>query len=237
MGSLNPPSRTSSPKKTPSPDPKRGADPKKLFNGPSVDEFERVMGEPSEAPQDNENQEQEKKRRRLFAHYAEKQKLIKGSLENMISEIKPGNHTSVNAHRSVYVGYINALHRRIHERWANEYLMMLDTSYPRDSPLHDPDLNTTLEFIIAADSGEFEAVNVVKSSGQMLFDAEAVSTAWSIGKRPNPPSQIISANGKVYVHWNFWRDGRQCGVMHASIYLLDVAEDGTVRKEQTEMVE
>lgn len=209
-------------------------DPRKLFAGPSIQDYERVMGKETDAPKDN-GKKKGKKRRRLLANYAEKQKLIKGSLENMITEIKPGNHTSVNAKRSVYVGYINAIHRRIHERWANEYLISLDTSYSRSSPLQDPDLNTTLEFVIDAKSGEFEAINLVKSSGQMLFDAEAISTSWNIGKRPNPPPQIVSPNGKIYLHWNFWRDGRQCGVMSASIFLLNETSDGKLVKEETAM--
>ena len=209
-------------------------DPKKLFSGPSIKDYERVLGEESDSPKSMDKKG--KKRRRLFANYAEKQKLIKGSLENMITEIKPGNHTSVNAKRSVYVGYINALHRRIHERWANDFLISLDVTYPRSSPLQDPNLNTTLEFVIDAKSGEFEAVNVVKSSGEIMFDSEAINTAWSIGRRPNPPPQIVSPNGKIYVHWNFWRDGRQCGVMHASIYLMKEDADGNTRKERTKMV-
>ena len=209
-------------------------DPRKLFAGPSIKDYERVMGKEADSPKED-GKKKGKERRRLLANYAEKQKLIKGSLENMITEIQPGNHTSVNAKRSVYVGYINAIHRRIHERWANEYLISLDTSYPRSSPLQDPDLNTTLEFVIDAKSGEFEAINIVKTSGEILFDAEAISTSWNIGKRPNPPPQIVSPNGKIYVHWNFWRDGRQCGVMSASIYLLNKTEDGQLIKEETAM--
>lgn len=213
---------------------RKKVDPRKLFAGPSLKDYERVMGKETDAPKDD-GKKKGKKRRRLLANFAEKQKLIKGSLENMITEIQPGNHTSVNAKRSVYVGYINAIHRRIHERWANEYLISLDTSYPRSSPLQDPDLNTTLEFVIDAKSGEFEAINIVKTSGQTLFDAEAISTSWNIGKRPNPPPQIVSPNGKIYLHWNFWRDGRQCGVMSASIYLMNESKDGKLIKEETAM--
>ena len=207
-------------------------DPKRLFGPPSVTDYERVYGDESPKPKSDGSG---KERRRLFSNYAEKQRALKGSLENMIPEIQPGNHTSVNAHRSVYAGYIGALHRRIHARWANRFLVMIDTQYPRSHPLQNPNLSTTLEFVIDARSGEFEAVTIVKGSGEMLFDAEAISVAWAIGPRPNPPPQIVSPNGKIYVHWTFWRDGRQCGVFGASIYLMLTDSEGRVMKTRTDM--
>lgn len=203
-------------------------DPRKLFGPPSVADYERVFGDdPPEVKAPG------KKRRRMFSNFAARKKALRGSLENMIPEIKPGNHTAVNAHRSVYAGYIGAMHRRIHRRWAHEFLTMIDTRYPMSHPLQDPTLSTKLEFVIDAESGEFDAVNIVESSGELLFDAEAVDTAWSIGRRPNPPPPIISPNGKVYIHWTFWRDGRQCGVFGVSVLLLQAGRDGVTRKVRT----
>ncbi|CAN0386235.1 unnamed protein product, partial [Laminaria digitata] len=197
--------------------PKAKVDPKRLFGPPSVTDYERVFGDDQPNPKSDGSG---KKRRRMFTRHAEKQRALKGSLENMIPEIKPGNHTSVNAHRSVYAGYISSLHRRIHARWANQFLVMLDTQYPRSHPLQNPSLSTTLEFKIDARTGEFESIIPVQGSGELMFDAEAISVAWGIGPRPNPPPQIVSPDGKIYIHWTFWRDGRQCGVFGASIYLM-----------------
>lgn len=192
--------------------------PNKIFNAPNVAEYERAFGKQDDAPTADEPQN---KRRRMFSNIKRRQKNLRASLENMIPEVKPGNHTSVNAHPAVYAGYMASIHRKIHERWANDYLMALDTSYPRSHPLQNPMLHVLLEFVIEAKSGKFEAVNIVRSSGELMFDAEAVDTAWAVGDRPNPPPQIVSPNGKIYVHWNFWRDGRQCGVFGASIFIVD----------------
>ena len=206
-------------------------DPKKLFGQPSLSDYEKVLGKNDPDPS---TLEPTKKRRRLFRNLAERQKLVKGSLENFIVEIQPGNHTAVNAHRAIYAGYINSIHRRIHKRWADGFLITIDTTYPRSDPLQNPSLNTTLEFIIDASTGEFDAVNLVRSSGEYMFDAEAVATAWAVGKRPNPPPQIVSPNGKIYLHWNFWRDGRQCGVMTVSVFLKKVDEEGRVISTETD---
>ena len=235
-GQLKPDEQTESPviKQKPTDGPRAKVDPKRLFGPPSVSDYERVFGKEAPTPKSAGDG---KKRRRLFANHAEKQRALKGSLENMIPEIQPGNHTSVNAHRSVYVGYINALHRRIHARWAGRFLIMLDTQYPRSHPMQDPTLGVTLEFVIDAKTGEFEEVTVVQTSGQLQFDAEAITTAWAIGPRPNPPPQIVSQNGKIYVHWTFWRDGRQCGVFGASIYLMLKDKDGNTFRSQTDMPE
>ncbi|MEM1348658.1 MAG: hypothetical protein AAGI01_08900 [Myxococcota bacterium] len=169
-----------------------------------------------------------RRKRALFANHARRQKLMRASLENMISEVKPGNHTAVNARRAVYAGYMAALHRHIHARWADQYLVMLTQMVPMGHPLHDPTLQTTLEFVIDAKSGKFEAVNIVRSSGELSYDAEAVDIAWTLGDHPNPPPQIISPNGKVYIHWNFWRDARQCGPFGAQVFIVNTNSEGRV---------
>ena len=229
------PDATDSPlvrKPDPTARPQRGRpDPNTIFNAPQVADYERAFGQKDDAPTTEQPQN---KRRRMFSNIKRRQQNLKASLENMIPEIQPGNHTSVNAHPAVYAGYIASLHRKIHARWADDFLMALDTSYPRDHPMQDPKLGVTLEFVIQAKSGKFEAVNIVRSSGLLMFDAEAIDTAWAIGDRPNPPPQIISPNGKIYIHWTFWRDGRQCGVFGASILLL--TEDGSRVKQSAQSV-
>lgn len=203
-------------------------DPRRLFGPPSMRDYDDAFSDrdpiPRAAPQT--------KNQRMFANIERRQRLLKASLENMIPEIQVGNHTSVNAHRAVYAGYIGTLHRKIHGRWADQYLSYLDTREPRSSPLQNPNLGVTLEFVIEAASGKFEAVNIVQSSGQLMFDAEAIDTAWAIGPRPNPPPQIISPNGKVYIHWRFWRDGRQCGAFGAEIFLVTRDADGRLIREK-----
>ena len=213
--------------KKPQKGPQKQLDPRKLFAAPSIAQYEEVFG--SEAPPTLDPRQAN--RRRIMGDYDEKMRAFRASLENMIPEIKPGNHTAVNAHRSVYAGYISALHREIHQKWALDFLLLLDTSYPADHPLQDPNLSTVLEFVVDAKSGKFEKTSIVNSSGQMMFDAQAVDVGLSMKNRPNPPRQIISPDGKVYLHWTFWRDGRQCGVTGVSVYLRH--EDGS--RERTDV--
>ena len=160
------------------------------------------------------------KGRRLMPNYEKTQAAIGTSLKSFGHAVKPGNHAGVNRKSSAFGSYIGVIHHKIHERWAHSYLMELDLHEPAGSPMNDPSLNTMLEFVIRADDGEVEAVNIVRSSGQMRFDAQAVAIAHGIGPHPEAPPELVSPDGRVYVHWNFWRDQRQCGTFGASVFIV-----------------
>jgi TonB family protein len=221
-GDKKPSPDEASPKPEATPDPAEEGvgkvDPRKLF--PTMNDYDKVFGDThAEHAEAAEAAAAGKRKRRSFANMGERQRNLRASLENMITEVKPGNHTSVNAAPAIYAGYMAAMHRRIHQRWP-DYLISLDMQYPAGHPLQKATLQVTLEYVIEAKTGTFKAVNIVNSSGQMMFDAEAIDTAWSLGKQPNAPKQIISPDGNIYIHWNFWRDGRQCGLFGAAIYIV-----------------
>ncbi|MGM0556244.1 MAG: energy transducer TonB family protein [Myxococcota bacterium] len=198
--------------------------PEELFK-PKVEDYDKVFSETDEKHRERVKEERSNRGRSILGDWREREKVVKAALENHISEVKPGNHTSVNAKKASYAQYINQIHRKIHARWGASFLPMLDTQYPRGHPLNDPSLNTQLEFVIQSPSGTIEAINIVQSSGELMYDAEALSISYTVGPHPNPPAEVVSPDGKVYVHWNFWRDTRQCGPFGASIYIVDNQRD------------
>jgi len=153
---------------------------------------------------------------------------VKSAMKNYISEIQPGNHTAVNAHADAAATYVNRIHSKIHPRWGGDYLPTLDARYGPDSPFSDSSLNTVLEFVVDGETGKLEKVNIVESSGLTAYDMEAVMIAEQVAPHPRAPEDIRSPDGNVYLHWNFWRDQRQCGTFGVSIYKL--MEDGTREK-------
>ena len=191
---------------------------------PDAAAYEEVFAQRDDSVREHAETHRKQDRKRLMPGYGELTRNVKRSLENNIYEVRPGNHTGVNAHAAVWASYVGAIHRKIHLRWANGYLMDLDLREPVGSPLNNAELNAKLEFVIRAEDGEVESVNIVRSSGQLRFDAQAVTIAYQIGPHPNPPRQIVSPNGKVYIHWNFWRDQRQCGTFGASVFLVETDE-------------
>lgn len=192
--------------------------PRALFD-PSANDYEEVFGETDERLKGQVKEE--KRGRKLLSGWKDREKAVRASLENHITEVKPGNHTGVNAKAAVYASYISRIHRKIHQRWGATYLPHLDSNMPRGHPLNNPRLNSKLEFVIDAESGSVDAVNIVDSSGEMMFDAEAVAISHAIGPHRSPPGEIVSPDGKVYIHWNFWRDQRQCGPFGASVFIVN----------------
>ncbi len=133
---------------------------------------------------------------------------VREAMENHIAEVQPGNHTSVNARADAAATYVNEIHSKIHPQWGGEFLPRLDRRFGPGSPLSDSDLNAVLEFVVDGDSGELEEVTIAESSGQTTYDMEAVAIAKSVAPHPEAPDEIVSPDGNVYLHWNFWRDQR-----------------------------
>lgn len=194
--------------------------PDKPLPMPSVSDYNRVF----------DSRVDERKRKRhaekgpgndMFRRIEESKGAARAALENYISEVQPGNHTAVNAHADAAATYINRIHSKIHPRWGGSYLPMLDAKYGGGHPLSNPRLNAVLELVIDGKTGELEKTTVVESSGVTSYDMEAVVIVQAVAPHPKPPSEIVSPDGKVYIHWNFWRDQRQCGTFGVSLYKVD----------------
>ena len=87
-------------------------------------------------------------------------------------------------------------------------------------PMNNRELLTRLEIVLNGD-GTVDGVKVIRTSGVMGFDVAAVDVVYNAGPFPDPPSAIRSRNGKIYVHWSFHRDERQCATSHTDYYILD----------------
>src|SRR5262249_13764452 len=87
------------------------------------------------------------------------------------------------------------------------------------SPYNNPELLTTLELVLNGD-GTIDNVKVIRSSGLTEYDVAALDVAYSAGPYPDPPRAIRSTNGKIYIHWDFHRDGRQCATSGVNYYIL-----------------
>jgi TonB family protein len=144
---------------------------------------------------------------------------MRAALENMVPEVRSGTETHLNTRRHAYAPYIAYVHRRIHARWAEDYLLSLDRRFDPSDPLSSRDLETVIEVVISR-AGNIARVNLVRTSGQLMFDAEAMDTIHRIGPLRPPPSAIVSSNGNAYIHWSFWRDQRMCGTFGATVRQL-----------------
>lgn len=139
----------------------------------------------------------------------------------VIGRGQQGNSLS---HQKDVAEYLALMHKEIHPLWAHGYLLRLDTIYRQPgSRLNNPDLEAVLE--ITLDSlGAVIDVRMVRSSGITDYDSEAIHVAWNCSPKLPPPPEMRSANGRSYIHWTFWRDGRQCGVFGVKVFKLNASK-------------
>jgi TonB family protein len=144
---------------------------------------------------------------------------VQAALENFIPEVKPGNQTALNARAAPFAAYIARMHRSIHKLWGFGQLEDWE-ELSGSSPFNNQNLETTLELVLNRD-GTIDKVTIVRTSGYLPYDAAAIDVAYTAGPYPDPPREIRSANGKIYVHWHFYRDGRQCTPAFTEYFILE----------------
>jgi TonB family protein len=134
-----------------------------------------------------------------------------------VARVPAGTQSSLSAVRVPFASYLNAMHNRIHPRFADEFVASL-SSAPASIPLS---AITTLEIVVLPQRGEIEAVGVVRSSGVTAFDAGAVAAVMRAAPFGKAPDSIVSADGRVYVHWELHRDPSEvCSTRNARPFLL-----------------
>jgi len=119
-----------------------------------------------------------------------------------------------------FASYLNGMHNRIHPIFAESFLGSLD-SLPPNHPMNDQHLITRLEIVLTRE-GRLKRMGVVKTSGITAFDIAALDAVDRAQPFGPAPSAIISADGNVYLHWEFHRDEVfACSTMNARPFILN----------------
>lgn len=182
----------------------------------SWSQFEGTFGEETLARAREEAQVAQR-RSRLRGHGRDRRwRKFKSAIENFVPNVKPGNQTALNAAASPFAHYLATIHRNIHREFALGFLRNLPVG---GGAFDDVSLMTKLEIIINRD-GSIHKVGVVETSGFMPFDFGAFDAVMRAAPFAPPPRNILSGDGRVYVHWGFYRNHRQCGTFNASPFIL-----------------
>jgi hypothetical protein len=185
-------------------------------------DYERIVGKESAERELALGRKKKPSTRR--GRFERKMGAVKSALENFTPEVKPGNQTALKTRAAPFALYIARMHRRIHELWGFGFIEDLDQK-PSDHPFNRWDLYTVLEMVINPD-GTVHKVNIVKHSGLLEFDVAAIDVVVTAEPYESPPEQIRSPDGRVYIHWGFYRDYRQCGTFNAQPFILSEAPKG-----------
>jgi TonB C terminal len=153
----------------------------------------------------------------------EQWKKFRAAVENYVDQVKPGNQTALNAAASPFAAYLAAVHRNIHREFAMKFLRSLPLL---GSPFADPNLRTRLSIVINQD-GSLYQVGVIQTSGFTPYDFGAWNAVTKAAPFPEAPKKILSGDGRVYVHWDFYNNERQCGTFNAEPYILPMPDRKT----------
>jgi TonB family protein len=180
------------------------------------EDYERIVGkEKAEEEVAMGKRRMSTKRGRL----ERKQEVVRSALENFTPEVRTGNQTALKTRAAPFAVFLARMHRDIHPLWAFGFLDSLSDK-PGNHPLNHPDLLTTLEIVINGD-GTVHKINIVQHSGRLEFDMAALDTVMTASPYEEPPAEIRSPDGRVYLHWGFYRNHRQCGTFNAQPFILD----------------
>lgn len=144
----------------------------------------------------------------------------RSAIENYVTSVKAGNQTALNTAAVPFATYLNSMHNRIHPIFADSFLASLD-NLPATHALNDQHLITRLEIVLTRD-GHIVKMGVAKTSGVTAFDIAALDSVQRASPFGAAPSAIISADGQVYLHWEFHRDEvYACSTMNARPFMLN----------------
>ncbi len=172
----------------------------------SFEDYERIVGTDKA---EEEREIAKRTRSKKKGRWGRKVARVQSSLENFTPEIKPGNQTALKTRAEPFAVYVARMHRKIHELWGFGFLEELDGK-PSTHEMNKWTLVTKLELVINPD-GTIDKATIAKPSGVLMFDVAALDTVFTGEPYDPTPTDIRSPDGKVYIHWRFHRDWRQCG--------------------------
>ena len=178
--------------------------------------FERALGERA-LSEERQAFLQERRSKQRGSNHDRRWRQFRAAIENYVPDVRTGNQTALNAAASPFAEYIAAVHRKLHRSFADRFLPSLPTY--SSSPFSDTTLMAKMEIILNR-NGSVHRVGVVRTSGFLPYDFGTFNAIMRAEPYPAAPESILSGDGRVYLHWAFYRNERQCGTFNAQPYIL-----------------
>ncbi|HMA91579.1 MAG TPA: TonB C-terminal domain-containing protein, partial [Polyangiaceae bacterium] len=158
----------------------------------------------------------------------------RSAIENYVPSVNPGNTTALNTAASPFATYLNDIHNRIHPIFADDFLGSLNR-LPASDPMNRPDLRTEVEIVVSKTDGSLVRRGLTKSSGILQFDVSALASVDRAAPFGPPPAAIVSPDGNVYLHWEFYRNPDfACSTYFAHPFILKAAPTPSAPKQAPE---
>jgi TonB family protein len=142
------------------------------------------------------------------------------AIEGYVPSVQPGNQLALDKPvRVAFASYLNRVHGQLHPLFTDAFLLSLD-ELPQWHPLNQANLMVMLEIVLDRE-GKISRLGVVKPSGVTAFDIAALESVHRTQPFGSPPTEIVSPDGFVYLHWEFYRNPQYaCATYFAHPFIL-----------------
>lgn len=149
------------------------------------------------------------------------------SLHGYTPAMKESSVTKIGAAQGEFTDYVASIHNRLHPIFADWFLAALDLR-PKTDPVNGERLSTSIEVVLDA-NGKILRLGVLKTSGVDEFDVGALESMWRASPFAKPPRETVSIDGRVYVHWELWREPYYaCSTYFGKVFILRPARPSRV---------
>jgi TonB family protein len=144
----------------------------------------------------------------------------RSAIENYKPAARPSNRRALGVAAPAFATYLTHIHNRVHPIFADGFLASLE-EVPKEHPLNHRERAVLLEIVLRGD-GSVEKIGVVRSSGVTAFDIAALDSIQRASPFGPAPRAIVSADGRVYFHWDLLRDPAiSCSTTGAQPFILN----------------
>ncbi len=115
--------------------------------------------------------------------------------------VKSGTVTALNTDHYLYYSFFSRATELIYYRWDSAVQAALPGVSARMAGKGSNDKWTTLVEIWLKPNGEFHSAHIMKESGIAEFDRVATGAFRQAGFFPNPPKELVEADGLIRLKW------------------------------------
>jgi protein TonB len=126
---------------------------------------------------------------------AEPQEFIKGKVET--------NHTALNTREFRFFGYFQRIRERLDQAWVSILKNKLKQYFEAGHHLSNDQNYTTQLVVVLNKNGQITRVQLIEESGTRDLDEAAIIAFQRAGPFPNPPKDLVNAQGEIHIPWDF----------------------------------
>jgi len=127
----------------------------------------------------------------------------RSSLSQLVPGVEEGSFTALNTDQLEFYAFYARSNEQIRNRWVTLIREHLDQVSARDMEVLARRNRSTQVEILLTPSGEFARSIVHSSSGDKGLDQAAVESFRIAAPFPNPPREMVKADGYIHLHYVF----------------------------------